>query len=168
MATFSPTTILPRLRWARNRVLPESHFFLWQGASHSGCPEVVPRLASLAYRKPRLPLKRFSNLSYLQRVDARNCLAVRTHLPPDALSFPRLAATQLLSVPHNVAFARRMVQQSLPSFRFLSTKRTPAHAPGQVESLQRADSLARASFMLGRENLNRSKGHPRSESRKND
>src|SRR2546430_17047765 len=92
-------------------------------------PEVLPLLMPLAYRKPRPPLNRFSNRSYLQRVHAKNALQLALTRPPDALSFPRLAATQRLSVPHNIAFARRMGQQTSPSFRISFKKSRPAPAP---------------------------------------
>ena len=65
-------------------------------------PEVLPLLVPLAYRKPHPQLNRFSNRSYLQRVHARNCLAVRTHSASrcPAIS-PSRANTTTAPRPHN-------------------------------------------------------------------
>src|SRR5438477_176042 len=83
-------------------------------------------------------------INFSPRVHATNrVLRLAFTRPPDPPSFPRPAATPLLSVPHNVAFARRMVHQASPSFRISFKNRPPARAPAPVQSLQPADSPAK-------------------------
>ena len=108
-------------------------------------PEVLPLLMPLAYRKPRPPLKRFSNLSYLQRVHARNCLAARTPLAsrrPVISTSPGHTIT-VAAAPRSHCSSNGAANLAIVSH--FCKNRPPAHALAPVESPQPADSLAETS-----------------------